>query len=313
MSATDRAEWLALRQTGIGGSDAGTVLGVNPYKQSLQLYHEKRGELEADDLSENEAVHFGNTLEDVVAAEFTRRTGLKVQRFNSTLRHPEHPFMIANLDRLVWEGDKKPAHNGEIRTKTLLECKTALGRFTDKTAWGPDGTDEVPETYFMQCMHYLAVTGADVCYLAVLMAGPEFRIYVIRRDEVIIAAIVEAERLFWQQVQDGTPPALDCEHRTAGNLLDRLYPGTDGSTIELPADVEHWHQVRVHSKDQAKQYEAAADAATNHIKNLMGTAAIAKLPDGTAYTRKEVKRKGYEVADTTYVDFRFTAKPKEAA
>lgn len=310
MTTMDRAEWLALRNTGIGGSDAGTVLGVNPYKQPLQLYHEKRGELEPDDLSDNEAVHFGNALEDVVAAEFSQRTSLKVQRHNDMLRHPEHSFMIANLDRLVWDGDKKPAHRGEIRTKTLLECKTALGRFTDKSAWGPDGTDEVPESYFMQCQHYMAVAAADLCYLAVLMAGPEFRIYTITRDEEIIEVMIEREREFWNAIQGGTPPGLDYEHRTTPDLLSRLYPGTDGTAIDLPESAAHWHAVLQEAKGLEAEYGKQAEIAKNHLRRLAGASAIARLPDGTAYTRKIVKRKGYEVGDAEYVDFRLTKKPK---
>ncbi|WP_065202504.1 YqaJ viral recombinase family protein [Chromobacterium subtsugae] len=312
MTATSREEWLALRNTGIGGSDAGTVLNVNPYKTPLQLYLEKRGEIEPDDISEKEAVHFGNVLEDIVAQEYSRRTGRRVERCTTTLRHPKHPFMLGNLDRLVWEGDKRPQHRGEIRTRHLLECKTALGRFIDKSAWGPDGSDEVPMTYMAQCQHYLAVTDAEQIDLAVLLSGPEFRIYPIKRDDELITAMIEQEGEFWERVQSGSAPEMDYDHDTTPDLLAKLYPGTDGSEIVLPDSALHWQQVLAEAKEQVKLYDSIATGAKNHLLHLMGNAAIGKLPDGSQFTRKAITRGAYTVDPVTYIDFRFK-KAKEAA
>ncbi len=312
MTAITREEWLQLRNTGLGGSDAGTVLGVNPYKTPLQLYLEKRGELEAEDISSKEAVHFGNILEDVVAAEYARRTGQRVERCTTMLRHPQHNWMLGNLDRLVWEGDKRPQYKGQIRTRKLLECKTALGRFVDKTMWGPDGTDEVPISYLAQCQHYMAVTDAEQCDLAVMMAGPEFRIYHIHRDDELIGQMIEREGEFWERIQTGNAPEPDFDHATTGDLMAKLYPGTDGTEIILPDSATHWQQVMAEAKGQVKLYETIADGAKNHLLHLMGNAAIGLLPDGSQFTRKEVKRAEYTVGAVSYVDFRFK-KAKEAA
>ena len=304
MNAMNREEWLALRNTGIGGSDAGTVLGVNPYKTAYQLYLEKRGEIEAEDISAKEAVHFGNVLEDVVAAEYSRRTGLKVERCSTMLRHPDHPWMLGNLDRLVWEGTSRPQHKGQIRTKHLLECKTVLGRFLDKTAWGPDGTDEVPLSYMAQCQHYLAVTGAERIDLAVMMSGPEFRIYPIYRDEELIAGLIAQEGEFWRRVQSGDAMEPDCEHDTTKDVLAKLYPGTDGSEIILPDAALNWKAVLEEASGLASEYQKQAETARNHLRRLMGSAAVGKLPDGSCFTRKVIQRKGYAVNDTEYIDFR---------
>ena len=312
MTAINREEWLQLRNTGLGGSDAGTVLGVNPYKTPLQLYLEKRGELEAEDISSKEAVHFGNILEDVVAAEYARRTGQRVERCTTMLRHPQHNWMLGNLDRLVWEGDKRPQYKGQIRTRKLLECKTALGRFVDKTMWGPDGTDEVPISYLAQCQHYMAVTDAEQCDLAVMMAGPEFRIYHIHRDDELISQMIEREGEFWERIQTGKAPEPDYDHATTGDLMAKLYPGTDGTEIILPDSAAHWQQVMAEAKSQVKLYETIADGAKNHLLHLMGNAAIGRLPDGSQFTRKEVTRAEYTVNAVSYVDFRFK-KAKEAA
>lgn len=312
MTAISREEWLALRNTGIGGSDAGTVLGVNPYKTPFQLYLEKRGEIQVDDLDAKESIIWGHALEDVVAQEYSRRTGNKVQRCTTLQRHSQYPWMLGNLDRLVWEGGKAPQHKGELRTGHLLECKTALGRFIDKTMWGPDGSDEVPMSYLAQCQHYLAVTGAEQCDLAVLLSGPEFRIYPIRRDDELIASMIEREEAFWESIQSGRAPEPDYDHPSTAGVLAKLYPGTDGSEIVLPDSATHWQQVMNEAKEQVKHYEAVSVGARNHLLRLMGAAAVGKLPDGSQFTRKEVKRAAYTVDAMTYTEFRFK-KAKEAA
>src|SRR5690625_7660159 len=105
-----REEWLRERKTGIGGSDAAAVLGFSPWVSPFELYIDKT----SDHVEEidNEAIHWGNVLEDVVAEEFTRRTGIKVRRRNQIFRHKEHDWMIANIDSEV------------VGERALHECKT---------------------------------------------------------------------------------------------------------------------------------------------------------------------------------------------
>lgn len=196
--AFDRAAWLEERRHGIGGSDAPVIAGLSPWKTPLKLYLEKRGEVEPDDLSDNEAVHFGNVLEDTVANEYARRTGRKVQRVNRILRHRDHPFMIANVDRLIVGEDRG------------LECKT-VGTWAarNEEEWGPANTDLIPPQYLIQCQHYMGVTGRAVFDLAALIGGQELRIYTIPRDEQIINGLIIMETGFWGMVERGDPPLAE--------------------------------------------------------------------------------------------------------
>ena len=84
-SLTD-AEWLETRRAGIGGSDVATIFNLNSWKSPIYLYMEKRGEIEPDDLSDNEAIYWGNTLEDLIRKEFQKRNGWKVQKNNFVLQ-----------------------------------------------------------------------------------------------------------------------------------------------------------------------------------------------------------------------------------
>ena len=146
-------EWLKRRKNGIGGSDAGVLLGFNRYKGQFNVYVDKVTE-HTEDLSENEKVYWGNVFEPIVAKEFARRTGKKVERVNAILRHPKYEYIIANIDRRV------------VGENAILECKTT-GAFNE-AEWKDE---EIPESYICQCQHYMAVTGAEKCYIACLIAA----------------------------------------------------------------------------------------------------------------------------------------------
>ena len=150
-----REEWLELRKTGIGGSDAGAVCGLNPYSSPMKVYRDKTGGV-AEEL-DNESVRQGHDLEEYVARRFTEATGLKVRRSNYMYRSTENPFMIADVDRLV------------VGEDAGLECKTASACNADK--W-KDG--DIPLHYVMQCCHYMAVTGKRIWYIAAVILGRDF-------------------------------------------------------------------------------------------------------------------------------------------
>ena len=292
------AQQLENRTQGIGGSDAPTIAGVNPYQQALELYHQKRGDWEPDDLSDNQAVHFGNVLEDMVAEEWALRSARKVRRDNRTIAHPDHPWMLGHIDRRVTGCDEG------------LECKNR-GWFMAKQ-YGDQGTDQVLDSDLIQCQHYLAVTGWDRWHLAVYFGGADFRIFTIERDENLIDDLTVLEGEFWQGVIDGVEPKIEIGHPRTDALLDRLYPGTDGKAVTLHESAAHWHQVAQEAATEAKQYEAVRVGARRHLRYLMGEAAIGVLPDGTAYTQKltPIAAEKEPRAAFNRRDFRHTANQK---
>src|SRR5690606_13030659 len=101
----NREDWLAVRKGGIGSSDAAAAVGLHPYKSQLQLWMEKTGRdagLPVVDPNDDQSpMYWGTLLEPIVAAHYTRRTGYRVRRVNAVLQHPEHSWMLANLDREV--------------------------------------------------------------------------------------------------------------------------------------------------------------------------------------------------------------------
>ncbi|TCK36688.1 putative phage-type endonuclease [Paraburkholderia sp. BL8N3] len=295
---TDRDQWLLARQAGVGGSDCAAALGLSKFKTKYQLWAEKSGHVAPDNLDDNERVHWGTLMESVIASEYARRENVRVRRRNAILRHERFPWMIASIDRQV-EGKR-----------CGVECKNVDSLIYRLADWGEPGTDEVPEPFLLQCLHYLIVTGFDEWHLAACVGGNTLKTYVIRRDPGLEEMVIEGEHAFWQLVEAGKPPEFDYEHPTTGALLARLHPGTDGSEIALDPSIEHWHRVKQEADALAKQYDATSSAARNHIAAKMGQAAIGRLPDGSEYRRKIVSRKGYAVEPCTYVDLRH-AKAKE--
>lgn len=226
-NALSRDEWLTVRKTGIGSSDAGAAVGLNPYQSQLELWLIKTGRdgnlPKIDPNDETSPMYWGTLLEPIVATHYTRRTRNKVRRINAVLQHPDQDkaWMLANIDReIVGAGDVQ-----------ILECKTA-GEFGARL-W----RDGVPEYVVCQVQHQLAVTGkaaADVC---VLICGQEIRVYRIERDDALIARLIELERQFWHYVESDTPPPADGSD-SAGIALRCLYPQDSGDTLDLTHDRE---------------------------------------------------------------------------
>lgn len=184
-----RDEWVALRRRGIGGSDVAKVAGISKWGTPLTVFLEKTGAITPEE--PGEAAYWGEVLEDVVAAEFSKRTGIKVRRKNAICFHKEYPWMLANIDREV------------VGVNKGLECKT-----TSAYLHGEWKDDEVPDQYYLQVQHYIEVMGWDSCYIACLVGGQRFIWKEIPRDDETIKGLIEIEREFWRRVEANDPPPL---------------------------------------------------------------------------------------------------------
>ncbi len=212
----DRREWLLLRKTGLGGSDAGAVCGLNPYSSPMNVYRDKTCD-EIREQEENESIRQGHDLEEYVARRFMEATGLKVRRSNYMYRSIDYPFMIADVDRLI------------IGEDAGLECKTASAYNVDK--W-KDG--EIPLHYIMQCYHYMAVTGKRTWYIAAVILGREFIYRRLEWDDALIAQLIGAEKYFWtEHVEKSIMPAPDGSKACDAVLEQYFHTAKNSAPIEL--------------------------------------------------------------------------------
>lgn len=200
------SDFHAERRTGLGGSDLGAILGLNPYRTPFQVWQEKTGR--AEPFEGNLQTRFGTYAEAFVAEEYSARTGRRVQRYTGMLCHQEAP-LIGHVDRLVIpDGAKVAAHRSEIRTDLGLECKTAHALAVSRGGeWGEDGTDQVPSSYLIQSAAYMALTGCSRWDLACLFGNSDFRIYHLSRDLELEAMLLEEASRWWRDhIETDTPP-----------------------------------------------------------------------------------------------------------
>ena len=248
-STANHEEWKALRHKYIGGSDAAAVVGMNSYVSPYTLWAEKTGRLPGFD--GNLATEVGTYLEEFVAQKFAEVTGKKVRRSNQSWFNDKYPWAIANIDREIVGEDA----GLEIKTTSELN----LTKFKN---------GEYPANYYVQIVHYLAVTGKKRWYLAVLIGNREFKWFTIERDEDEINALMDAERTFKMYVDNDTPPIADGASSTA-DTLGKLYPNSTDNTIGIGAferDLDNYFRL----KAQAKELDEQIDGIENRIKAHLG-------------------------------------------
>lgn len=247
-----REEWLKDRQKGIGGSDVGIILGLNKYKSAYQLWLEKTGQVELEE-SESEPAYWGNVLEEVVAKEFSLRTGLKVRRRNQVFSHPLHPFLRANIDRDI------------VGENAILECKTA-NSFLIKDWEG----DEIPASYLCQIQHYMNVLDREYAYVAVLVGGQKFIIKKVERDQQLIDIITEQMVEFWEKnvLQEIAPP-IDGSKATQ-DFLKNQYKDVEQNEIVLGSKFDELIESKKQLKDSKKTIEQEIRKLDNEIVQELG-------------------------------------------
>ncbi|CAJ3296371.1 putative phage-related protein [Burkholderia pseudomallei] len=264
-----RTDWLEVRRTGIGGSDAAAAVGLNPFKSQTELWLEKTGrdaELPKPDPNDTaEPIYWGALLEPIVAAAYTQQTGRRVRKVNAVLRHPTIPFMLANLDREVIG----------VPDVQILECKTA-GEFGSRH-W----ENGVPEYIQLQVQHQLAVTGKQAADVAVLLCGQQLAVHRIERDDDLIARLIPLEAQFWQYVTSDTPPPGDGSE-SADRALRCLYPRDSGGTVDFSDDrqLSGVFADLVAVRERIEALEVAAAKLKQTIQHAMGDASRALFDTG---------------------------------
>ena len=264
--------WLNKRRCGIGGSDASSILGFNPYRSSMSVYLEKikisKGKsiaqnccIESEESKENEInydnkntykMELSNKLKSFVASEFMIKTGKKVRNINGMLRNDKYPFAIANIDRAV------------VGEKAFLECKVTNS--FNKKEW----EKSVPIHYKIQMNHYMAVTGASHCYVAVLIGNEELVIHKLERDEDYIEEIMKLEEIFWNNCILGNELPIPDGSSDYSKTLDILYKDSKCEELilfEAEKILERYDEVVKIYKDFEKEKKAIEQYLKLQMKN----------------------------------------------
>lgn len=272
VKTASREEWLKLRSHYIGGSDAAAVVGLNPFSSPYALWAEKTGQMPG--FSGNLATEVGTYLEEFVAQKFAAETGKKVRKCNQSFLNSAYPWAIANIDREIVGEDA----GLEIKSTSELNMKKFKG-------------GEYPANYYCQCVHYMAMTGKQRWYLAVLIGNRDFRWFTIERDEAEIAALMGAEADLWALVKNHTPPVADGSRATT-DAIKTIYAESSEDTVDLTLKLPALLQY-IDLGKQIAELETMRDEAANKIKSFMGEAGGGEC-DGFRVSWKSSTRRTFD-------------------
>lgn len=223
LSAADKA----IRATGIGASEAWKVVLGNGHDVWLRLVHPEL----VEDFAPNLAMRKGIVLEDLAADLYAERRNVPLSGDGSgTLRHRDLPYVLATIDRIAMREVSNSAAITHVADRVVeIKCPTIRTR----EDWGPDGSDEFPLKYRIQCTIQMAVTGLRACDLVALIEGEDdIRVHPVAWDEELAALIIGRLRDFWHgYVLTREPPPADATHASA-ELLAKRYPRNRGEMRE---------------------------------------------------------------------------------
>jgi putative phage-type endonuclease len=265
------------RRKHIGASDTPAILGLSPWATPADIYWSKVGPLPDD--GPTVAMETGNRLEGAIIQFAAERLGVEAQRDVSVL-HPDGIF-AANLDaRIVGNG-------------SAIEAKYVGPANAD--AWGPDGTEEIPDYVYAQVQHQAFVADLEKVYVAAFVSGyrPDWRLYKIPRDERAINVIAERGMAFWKDhvLKQVPPPGGELAPLEVLKAMRR-----DVSEIALPSEAGELLEEYERLKAAEKEAESGGKELQRKLITLLGTNTDGLLADGRRITYRTQSRKSIDAA-----------------
>jgi putative phage-type endonuclease len=253
MNMSLTAEQQAIRATGIGASEIASVVGLNPWRSSHDLWLLKRGLVTEEG---NVRTRMGNRVEACVLEEYQAETGATLA-FPGTVRHPTEPWMLCTPDAQV------------VGAPRIVEVKCVGWR--SAMHWGAD-EDAIPDYYRPQCEWQMAVLGAEECHVAAWIGGSDFKIYTVRRNPRLADALVEAGRRFWfDNVIGGDAPQVDGSEG-ARRMLAELYPRSGKPMLHATAEHDELADLLARARLALDEADASKRAAENRLIEAIGDA-----------------------------------------
>lgn len=279
-------KWLSYRRRGIGGSDVAAIMGISPFRTARDLYYDKLNIAPIEEDKGNwVALAIGHLLEDLVAKIFEVKTGYPVYQIKKMFYHPDHPFMLADVDYFTTLPDGSTA---------LVEIKTT--NYNAQNHWWDDGNEIVPVYYETQGRHYMAVMDIDRIFYCCLYGNNENETIIreMSRDVAYEEEMIFLEENFWNNhVQAQAPPS----YTEDGDLIlksTRRYSGpADENAPDIQLSLETASRLirYLQLQEEKKNAEKRLKEIDNELKRLkamiiaeMGTSCTAAYEkDGTNY------------------------------
>lgn len=246
-------QWQALRRRFVkagmvGGSDAGTLLGLNPYSSPINLFYKAVSDEDIPNKM-NHAMFVGKHLESFVANCWqyydgsnqsivdNEAAGKKVKKYRKVkaiIQNPKYPALFANID-----GQMVSPRKG------ILEIKTISGYAADQYEKG------IPESYIAQVQLYMLVTGLDYAEIFFMKDGREFGLVPVEANKDMQDLILETANDHYNRVREARAAV-------AGRSGEELYQYA--SQWEPPVDGTDAYSYFLSERHKAKQTEGKIHA-----------------------------------------------------
>lgn len=267
----DKTEWLEYRKSGIGGSETASVLGVNPYQTRRELALYKLGMTQ--DQPDNPAMQRGRTLEPIVAQLFTERTGIELVESPVSLRHPDHPHMLASFDRVTTDGE------------TVVEIKCP-----GLNVFGKSKREGLPLYWITQLQHYMTFPGIKRGIFVVFNAEKWEMIHFEHSpDPELQSTIIHETRSFYEDLQRRVIPE---------DIIAEIFMPDIGKSEVLKVSSREFERAAEELREaQAirKEAEELEAQAKERIVSLMGDYGIAESDMVRIYNRLQNGRTSFDV------------------
>ncbi len=274
VAQTGTDEWYAARSTGIGASEAAAACGRSQYETPLHVYARKVGELA--ETRDNEAMYWGRMLEPLVLTRFVEQSGLVIEDAPCPMfRRDPGSFQLATPDAILADG-------------TLVEIKTTNWRRAKEI--GTEGSDAIPDEWLMQCQQQMAVLGAELGHVAVLIDGRNLWTGRVERNDKLIARMTDIEADLWGRVEARNPPEPDWEHGATQELVRSIHAGVEaGKVVDLSNEIAEVWRRQAELGRLMSQMKKEREGLRARVLHAMGNAAVGCAPDGLELVRKVVK------------------------
>lgn len=305
----NEAEWLAARRTGITASEIPVVLGLSSFSSPYKLFHQKTGDLPADD--DSDRLGLGRHLEPYIAGRFAAlHPEFHVHGDGSALfAHPDRRWQMATPDRFVFGSANELFELFE--PLAVLECKS-WGTFD---GWGDDGGDEIPVAIRAQALWQADVMGVGTAYVAcVFLPGAQMRVYEIAADDdrgrADLKLMREEARDFLDRIDLGDPPDVDWRPATA-DALKRLHPDVEDREVPISVQLAGWYRAACRNH---KEWERKKKLYENRIREQLGNArrAVIAGPAAEPVARRDVYDVKAHHRKASHVDKLVAIPPKGA-
>lgn len=255
-------EQLKERKKGIGGSDAAKAIGKSQWGTPYDVYADKLGL--SKPIEANIAMQMGSALEEMILKEYEKTTCQTITRFKDQVKpflSNANQFMLANLDGLTSDG------------KVIVEAKTAK----DRIGWGEEGTNNIPQDYLIQVMHYCLVMNASHADIIVLFINEKkYGHYRYERKEKWEEKLIAAERNFWNNhvLAENPPPITTIEQAKIAFPTSKLKEiFVNDKMVKICLRIEKLKRLR-------KKFKAMKESKELEVRLTMGLHEIMKDVNG---------------------------------